>query len=97
MERTNVTHKDGRNYAVWKDGKNVIIIGPPEGLVDELDLPEPFATRLHNILHARGIFSYSNLNSKSIIAALQEALLIDAQRLTESFFKFSQEASHDHS
>lgn len=66
-----------------------VIIGPPEGLVDELELPEPFATNLHNVLYSRRIFSYKDIaNMKTAIGVLQEALSIDAQRLAEVFSKF---------
>ena len=45
--------ENGRKYEALVEGDNTIIIGPPEGLVDEAGLSEPFATYLHNILHAR--------------------------------------------
>jgi hypothetical protein len=71
-----------------------VIIGPPESLVDELGLPEPFATNLHNVLYARHIFTYHDIaNMKTAIGVLQEALSIDAQRLAEIFSKFETESS----
>lgn len=87
----------GRNYEAWVEGKQKIIIGPPEDLMDSLGFPEPFATRLHNILHARGFLNYSDVQkrSKELIGALQEALLVDAQLLTQEYFKYSQEAPHE--
>lgn len=89
--------KKGRKYEALVNGKEKIIIGPPEGLVDELKLPEPFATRLHNALHARGILNYNDAtrNSKNLVGALQETLLLDAQLLTQKYFEFSQEATND--
>jgi hypothetical protein len=92
---TKTVEKNGRKYEAVVDGKMEIIIGPPEGLVDELGLPEPFATRLHNALHARGFHNYGLLNSKGLIGALMETLMVDAQRLNEIYFKFHQEAQND--
>jgi hypothetical protein len=70
-----------------------IIIGPPEGLVDVLGLPEPFATRLHNILFDRGILTAKDASSKhrEITGALQEALGVDVQKLVEFYFNLNQE------
>lgn len=82
----------GRLYQAHKDGEAIIPIGPPEGLVDSLELPEPFATTLHNILYARGIFTYADATKpKALIGALQEALTLDAQKLAEAFSKFEKE------
>lgn len=84
-----VTH---RKYEAFKNGDDVLIIGPPERLVDELELPEPFATNLHNILFRRHIFTYAQASRNGILqGALQEALTIDAQRLTEAFRKYETE------
>lgn len=96
MTRKTVTIKN-RNYEAWVEGKQKIIIGPPEDLVDDLGFPEPFATRLHNILHARGFLNYSDVSkrSKELIGALQEALLVDAQLLAQKYFEMSQEAPHE--
>lgn len=85
---------NGRKYQVVRDGMgNDIIIGPPEGLVDSLNLPEPFATTLHNILHDRGMWNSAAVarDPRVLIGALQEALNLDVQRLTEAFFKYEQE------
>ena len=91
-----IVHIDdkGRKYDAWKGADDlIIIIGPPEGLVDSLNIPEPFATNLHNVLHARNLFHYKDVASKpqSLIGALQEALSIDMQRLSEAFFRYEQE------
>lgn len=84
-----ITH---RKYEVLKDGEHQIIKGPPEGLVDDLGLPEPFATNLHNVLYARKIYTYAQAGKPNVlIGALQEALTIDAQRLTEAYLKFEKE------
>lgn len=90
-----VEYKDptnGRLYVALKDGENVILLGPPEGLVDDLGLPEPFASRLHNILYRRRIFNFHEASrGNTLNGALQEALTIDAQRLTEAFLKYEKE------
>lgn len=84
-----VTH---RTYKAFKDGDNLMLFGPPEGLVDDLGLPEPFATRLHNILYQRKIFNYAQASRNGVLlGALQEALNIDAQRLSEAFMKSEKE------
>jgi hypothetical protein len=84
----------GRKYVGYSDGNgNVILKGPPEGLVDDLKLPEPLATTLHNVLYARGLLTYDDVmkRSKELIGALQEALNLDVQRLQEAYFKYAQE------
>jgi hypothetical protein len=89
-----ITHTDelGRKYSALSNGDGgVIILGPPESLVDELHLPEPFATRLHNILFDRGIFNYATASrGNTLSGAMQEALLVDAQKLLEAFYHFEQ-------
>lgn len=82
-----------RLYEALQDGDARIIVGPPEGLVDSLNLPEPFATDLHNVLYHRKLFTYKSVmnNHKVLFGALQEALNLDVQRLTEAFFNFEKE------
>lgn len=81
-----------RKYRALKDGEHQIILGPPEGLVDDFGLPEPTATNLHNVLYRRGIFNYAQATKgNALIGALQEALLIDAQRLAEVYLKYEKE------
>ena len=81
--------ENGRKYEALVEGDNTIIIGPPEGLVDEAGLSEPFATYLHNILHARGILTRKDLKGQALIGALQEAYGLDAQKLAELYHKVS--------
>lgn len=87
-----ITDRDpvnGRLYSALKDGEEIMRLGPPEGLVDALGLPEPFATTLHNILFHRKIFTYKEASRGNILqGALQEALTLDAQRLTDAFLKY---------
>lgn len=88
---------EGRKYMAYvspdeQQGAH-IIIGPPEGLMEFLNLPEPFSTTLHNILFARGLYNYKAIaaNQKIVIGALQEALAIDAQKLVQAYFHFETE------
>lgn len=83
----------GRKYKAYvspdEQAGAFVVVGPPEGLVDALGLPEPFATNLHNILYERSIFTYGDAAKKNaILGALQAALQIDAQKLTEEFLKY---------
>lgn len=94
MERTDWRDPiTGRWYSVLEDGEARMIIGPPEELVGRLELPEPFATQLHNILHRRGILTYQDATRKSqeLSGALQEALNLDAQRLHEAYYHLQKE------
>lgn len=87
----------GRRYAAYRDGEQVIIKGPPEGLVDILKLPEPFATRLHNALLVRGCLSYRDVrkNPNTLVGALQEALGIDVQKLMEAYMNYEKEPASE--
>ena len=88
---------NGRKYLAYvspdeQEGAYVII-GPPEQLVDELKLPEPFATRLHNIMYERGIFKTADATKRNaILGVLQEALSIDANLIVEMFQKYERES-----
>lgn len=87
---------DGRKYKAYvspdeQEGAH-IIIGPPEGLVDSLGLPESFATKLHNILYDRGIFKYEDAGKKDVMkGVLQDLYSLDVQILMEKFSEFEKE------
>lgn len=69
-----------------------VVIGPPEGLVDELGIPEPQATRLHNILYDRKIFKFQDVARPNVaIGVIQELYAVDAQKLVEMFMNFEKE------
>ena len=69
-----------------------VIVGPPEGLVDELGLPEPLATRLHNILYDRKIFTFRDVSKPNVAqGVLQDALQFDTQKLVEAFSNYEKE------
>lgn len=96
MESIEHTDERGRKYKAYKDGEAILIVGPPEDLMEELGLPEPFATHLHNILYRRGILNFDTARTKpnNLIGALQEAYGVDAQKLTECLFRYTQEVRH---
>lgn len=97
MEKTTHIDEKGRKYVAWKgEGGMDIIIGPPELIVDELGLPEPFATNLHNVLFSRRIINLVDAcKPNALLGALQEALNIDVQRLNEAYFRYYQDGGHD--
>jgi len=88
MELVEHTDERGRLYKAYQDGEQLLIIGPPEDLMEELGLPEEFGTRLHNILYRRGIFTYQDAarHMQDLYGALQEAYQLDVQKLTEALF-----------
>lgn len=89
-----VTHADGfgRWTAVWlpddvpdSESYRGVPIGPPS--LDVLNLPEEIQTRLHNELFVRGIYSLrdATLGRQNLLGALQSALKIDVERLTDIY------------
>lgn len=69
-----------------------IPVGPPD-IVDGLELPEPFATRLHNELFARGLFDEKSLrkNMNGLVGALQAALRVDVQMIHAAYVAYEKE------
>lgn len=66
-----------------------VIVGPPEGLVDELGLSEPSATKFHNILYERGIFNYDEAKKKgAMVGAWQEFMSMDVSFILEKFNQY---------
>ncbi len=65
-----------------------LLVGPPD-VVDHLGLPEPLATRLHNILHERGIFDVHTLRKMGNVlpGAWQTAIRADVNRLHQAFIE----------
>lgn len=95
MEIQTIT-QDGRRYKAYispdEQSGAYVIIGPHEGLVDELGLPESIATKLHNILYSRGIFTYEDAAKKNVlIGVIQEVYLLEAQALLEKFSQYEKE------
>lgn len=87
---------EGRKYKAYvspdEQSGAYVVIGPPEGLVDSLGLPVETATRLHNILYTRGIFTFKEASGRNILfGVLQELYELDAQLLLEKFKNFEKE------
>jgi hypothetical protein len=63
-----------------------INFGPPD-IMDELEIPEPIATRLHNQLFNRGLLTLLDIQRKpaEVQAALQSALKLDAARIVTAY------------
>ncbi len=88
MKDVDYTDADGRRWRVHApDGcppdrySEGIPVGPPA--LAALGLPLELEVRLHNVLHARKLFTLRDVLSrpKDVQAALQEALKLDMQRL----------------
>lgn len=62
-----------------------IPIGPPDN--SGLHLPEETAVRLHNQLHARGMFTKQDIKGRhrEVFAAVQGAFKVDVAKVTELF------------
>lgn len=97
MEKIEHIDERGRKYVAYQDGEALLIVGPPEELVDDLGLPEPLGTTLHNILYRRGILNFETAKKRpqELIGALQEAYRLDAQKLMDALFKYTQEVQHE--
>ena len=93
MEIVEYIDERGRKYKAIKSGDEIMVLGPPEDLMEEIGLSDPFATTLHNILYRRGFLTYEDVINKQneLIGALQEALLVDVQQLSEAFYKLTKE------
>lgn len=95
MEIKEIT-QDGRKYKAYvspdEQSGAFVIIGPPENMTDELGLPADIATKLHNVLYERGVFTYADAAKKNVlIGVIQEVYLLEAQRLLEQFANYEKE------
>lgn len=95
MKEVQFTNEIGRNFiyslpddAPDEDVEMGHLMGPPD-IVGNLELPEPFATQLHNELLNRGLLSYEDVrqNPKSLQGALQAVLKLDVQRLYNAYLQ----------
>lgn len=93
MRDVEYTDPRGRKYRVYlPEGEPVerapmgIPIGPPD-VVETLGIAEPFATRLHNELYARGLFTADIARRKptELQAAIMSAAKVDAQTVYKAF------------
>ena len=95
MKPVDWTDDRGRNFrtllpddAPDEEARMGIPVGPPD-VVDHLGLPEPLATRLHNILHEQGLWDVKTLrkNDRVLIGVWQRALRVDVNRLFQAFME----------
>ena len=93
------TDERGRKYRVRlpdgakdEDAPMGILIGPPD-VVDNLGYPEPMATRLHNLLHERGLFNVDIVRKtpQALQSVLRAALQVDVHILQDAFVKAGME------
>lgn len=73
---------DDAEPEMWQYG---VVIGPPD--LSSLDLPPCIEVRLHNELHVRGLIEKKDIVRRmpDVVAALQYALAVDAQRVAELY------------
>lgn len=93
MREIDYTDERGRKYRVKlpddaddSEAQYGILVGP-QAVVDELGLPEPQATRLHNQLHARGIWTDKEARKRmtDIFGALQSAFQTDVTAVLNAY------------
>lgn len=93
MKLTDYEDERGRKYRVRlpdsaseKDAEMGVPVGPPD-VVEALGLPEPFATRLHNMLFDHQLWSLKAVRKKPklLFHILQRALKVDIQLLMHAF------------
>lgn len=72
--------------------KRGVFIGPPD-IVDFLGLPDVIATRLHNELYNRKLYTRRDVERRAseLTAALQSALKVDVQRLHTAYHEYEQD------
>ncbi|KKM90673.1 hypothetical protein LCGC14_1236270 [marine sediment metagenome] len=95
MREVDYQDERGRKYRVRlpdgvpdSDADKGVPIGPPD-VVDELGLPDIFATRLHNALFQHGLWNVNIVRKrpKILFSILQQTLKVDVQLLMEAFRK----------
>ncbi len=93
MKLADYEDERGRKYRVKlpdsasvEDAEMGIPIGPPD-VVEALMLPEPFATRLHNMLFDHQLWNINAVRKKPklLFNLLQRALKVDVQLLMHDF------------
>lgn len=103
MRTVDWTDHRGRNYRSYlpdnvpdSQAEIGILIGPPD-IVDEVGIPEPLATRLHNLLHRRGLYNIraARKNPNALQGALQAALKVDMNILMQAFQESERETPTD--
>ena len=100
MRKVDYANELGRMYRVMlpdgapdDEAPMGIPIGPPD-VVDAIGLPEPFATRLHNLLHKRGLFDVKTVRRtpQALQSAIQSAIKVDVHVLMQAYLESEKEA-----
>ena len=93
MKFTDYEDERGRKYrtklpdeAPMEEAPMGMPVGPPD-VVDYIGLPEPLATRLHNLLHERELFTIDDVRKRPrvLFGVLQSALKVDVNILMEGY------------
>jgi len=93
MRQVDYEDERGRKYRVmlpWEvpesEAHKGVPIGPPD-VVDELGLPEPFATNLHNQLFNQQLWNINIIRKRPniLFGVLQRVLKVDVHRLMEAY------------
>lgn len=93
MRQVDYEDERGRKYRVKlphgvpeAEAEKGVPVGPPD-VVDELGLPEPFATRLHNMLFKHQLWTINEVRKKPKILfnALQVAMKTDINILMAAY------------
>jgi hypothetical protein len=93
MKKAEYIDERGRKYQVLipddaplENAHMGIVVGPPD-VADMLNIPEPFATRLHNAFYRRKIFSALDVKRRpnEVASAIGSALAIDVAEIHAKF------------
>lgn len=96
MRQIEYQDERGRKYLVRlpddapdSDAEKGVPIGPPD-IVDELELPEPFATRLHNELFNNRLWGLDIIRKrpKILFGILQRLLKVDVHMIINAYAQF---------
>jgi len=81
------------NHESDEDAPLGIFIGPPE-IVDELGLPEDIATRIHNQLFVRKMWTLRDIekNPQQLFAVLQSAFSVNTQQIMALYAEYEKSA-----
>jgi hypothetical protein len=100
MRQVEYQNELGRKYLVGlpddvpdAEAEKGIPIGPPD-VVEELGLPEPFATNLHNALfdHKMWNIHVVRKNPKLLFGILQRIIRVDVHKLMEAYAKLEKDS-----
>lgn len=96
MRITDYRDTEGRIWRVWlpddapeSDAPMGIPVGPPP--LDDLDLPVSVAVRLHNELHARGVWDWTVARARPDLVAqsVRAALRLDTQDVMSLYHRMA--------